>query len=574
MKLCHRLSLMVVMLSCSYFALMASRHIAIPGLYYDEVLFVNAATGGASDSFVARRIFGVPVMLMSYIGALKAYFYFPIFKLFGVSAATIRLPVICVSLVSLWMIFMISRLYFNAPTSAVVTSLVAFDPIFIFMTKLDFGPIVFMMLLKLLVLFFFIQTMTTASSRYLWPLVISAMLGLYDKLNFIWFILALGVSTAILFRAEISELFYSSRRRVSAIALPMACLTITILLGAISSLRLLMRTQGSDTSLWERIAYAQSLYAISMNGGELYSRVLDSQLASGTIVNYITVSALIMLVIGGVRILVQKRRGRAIQLSPLDRMMACYLILFALIFAQIVLTHKAGGAHHILMLYPLHHFIAVGAAVGVLGVINAPSAQRESVEVAGSVMPSRVTGESAQRPRHSYNFALGILLAVAGLLLASEVRVGLTYERAFHRRQTFNPRWSPVIYDLAAYVNDRDVDLIVFPDWGIHNQVFALGEAKTRAKCVDLWLAFRGMYDPRGGAEIFDKVFKGKRALAVLYPQDIEVMPKARENFFAFSDYFLGKRHLEKTFLTAQGEPIFEIYYIDRQESESAAIPH
>jgi hypothetical protein len=68
-----------------YFALLAGRHIAIPGLYCDEVLFVNAATRGTSHSFVSRRIFGVPVMLMSYIGALKAYLYFPIFKLLAFS---------------------------------------------------------------------------------------------------------------------------------------------------------------------------------------------------------------------------------------------------------------------------------------------------------------------------------------------------------------------------------------------------------------------------------------------------------------------------------------------------------
>jgi len=89
---------LIIFLSFLYFALLASRHIGIPGPYYDKVLFVNAATGGTSHSFVSRCIFGVPVMLMSYIGALKAYLYFPLFKLFGVSAESIRLPVILISL--------------------------------------------------------------------------------------------------------------------------------------------------------------------------------------------------------------------------------------------------------------------------------------------------------------------------------------------------------------------------------------------------------------------------------------------------------------------------------------------
>ena len=45
---------------------MAGRWIASPGLQYDEVLFVNAATGEPTNSlFIAERIFGLPVMLMS-----------------------------------------------------------------------------------------------------------------------------------------------------------------------------------------------------------------------------------------------------------------------------------------------------------------------------------------------------------------------------------------------------------------------------------------------------------------------------------------------------------------------------
>jgi hypothetical protein len=560
--------LFIIILSLLYFALLASRHIAIPGLYYDEVLFINAATGGTSPSFVSRRIFGVPVMLMSYIGALKAYFYFPIFKLFGVSAVTIRLPVIFISLISLWMIFIVSCFYFNALTSAIVVSLAAFDPIFIFMTKLDFGPIVFMMVLKLLVLFFFIKTVTTQSIRFLWLLVISCMLGIYDKLNFIWFIIALGISAAMLFRAQLFEML--RRQRFSSIAPPVALLIITLLGSFIRIVPLLMQTQKSDTSLWDRISYVLTLYAISMNGSELYTRVLDSQLPSGTMTNYITGLALVLMTIAGVRMLVQQQRGRAVGLSFLERMMACYLILFALIFVQIVLTHKAGGAHHILMLYPFHHFLAVGAAVGLLRAVNE---RFRHGEAAASAVMSRLRGASGNKPwrRHAYKVGLGIILALAGLLLTSEVRVGLSYERAFHDKQVFNPRWSPAIYDLAGYVNDRDIDVIVFPDWGIHNQVFALGKAETRAKCVDLWLVFRGLDDPHQGAELYNKFFKGKKALAVLYSQDAEVMPNARQHFFAFSDYFLGRRDLEKIFLSAQGKPIFEVYHIDWRADGTAA---
>jgi len=62
-----------------------------PGLYYDELLFVPAAMG-RHEAFQMpyRRWLGLPIMIFPYIGALKAWIYAPIFRLFGVSALTIR----------------------------------------------------------------------------------------------------------------------------------------------------------------------------------------------------------------------------------------------------------------------------------------------------------------------------------------------------------------------------------------------------------------------------------------------------------------------------------------------------
>jgi hypothetical protein len=60
----------LVALALAYFAVMATGQIALGGP-------------------VARRIFGIPVMNISYIGALKSYIYFPILGLFGASPETV-----------------------------------------------------------------------------------------------------------------------------------------------------------------------------------------------------------------------------------------------------------------------------------------------------------------------------------------------------------------------------------------------------------------------------------------------------------------------------------------------------
>jgi len=47
-----------------------------PGCHYDELLFGNAALGVVDPhSFLYRTIAGVPVLLMPYVGALKAYIF-------------------------------------------------------------------------------------------------------------------------------------------------------------------------------------------------------------------------------------------------------------------------------------------------------------------------------------------------------------------------------------------------------------------------------------------------------------------------------------------------------------------
>jgi dolichyl-phosphate-mannose-protein mannosyltransferase len=549
---------LIVALSLLYFAITAGSQIAIPGLYYDEVLFVNAATGGVSDSFIEKRIGGIPVMLMPYIGALKAYLYFPIFKVFGVSPATIRFPVIVISLGSILLAYLISRFTFTEFESAMVVLIMAVDPVFIFMTKLDYGPIVLMMALKLLAVLFFLKLVTTLSIRYLFFLIGTCAFGLYDKLNFIWFMTAFGFAAVVLFGREFHELYKTHRLGLSLLI--SSFLALILYVGVVMIFPQVIRTQQSDVSVLERLSYISSLYAHTMNGTEFYSWVTDSQLPLGTMTNYLTAISLLMITIAGVFLFL----CRTIELNKFqfaDRVIGCYVILFVLIFVQIVLTHKAGGPHHIMMLYPFHHFLAIGVAVILSRAMNGDfQVNRSAIATAISkfIIEPRREWWSVQGRKLGFWFAIVVIV----LLVGSEIRVGMNYAEAF-AKGTLNPRWSPAIYEVADYVNRREVDAIVFIDWGIHNQVFALSGDNTRMKCFDLWPDFKGLDDPTFGTSIYDRFFRGKRVLALLHDPEAEVMPHSRQHFFAFAEYFLGGTKLERVFASVQGRPIFEAYDVD-----------
>jgi hypothetical protein len=76
------------------FVFLAAYRIELPGSYYDELHFVNAALGAPDNTWIHMRLGPLPFLVSPYMGALKAWGYAPIFRLFGVSALTIRLPAI------------------------------------------------------------------------------------------------------------------------------------------------------------------------------------------------------------------------------------------------------------------------------------------------------------------------------------------------------------------------------------------------------------------------------------------------------------------------------------------------
>src|SRR5690242_8480694 len=55
-----------VLLCCITAILLACWKLSDPGLYYDEMLFVNAAVGGRGDIFMRYKLAGIPILLMNY----------------------------------------------------------------------------------------------------------------------------------------------------------------------------------------------------------------------------------------------------------------------------------------------------------------------------------------------------------------------------------------------------------------------------------------------------------------------------------------------------------------------------
>jgi len=531
----RRWPLLVLALSLLAFATAAGHAIALPGLDYDELLFVNAATGGESSSFIYRRLFGVPVMLMQYIGALKAYLYAPIFALFGVTAATIRWPVIVGSMGSIVLTYALARLSLRPAAAAAAAGLLALDPVFVLLTKVDYGPIVLMMFLKLLAVYCVYRSLADGSPTLLWGAVAACTLGVFDKLNFIWFVLALIPTTLLLFRHELAAMYRRGAARLLAPAGTLLLIMLAVGLREIAPL--FLASQAGSRSVLARIPALLAAYAGAMDGRAVYQWMTGDSLPHPTLVNYVALAGL--LVLG----LTWWRRARAAGSAPRlalgDRFVLGYGVLFALILVQIITTKRAGGPHHMMMLSPFHLLLLTA---GLAELASASSRLRQ-----------------------------GAALLLLGALALSDLRVTFALARAYHTEQRLSPRLSPAIYQLSDFLNRVQADRINFVDWGMHNQVYALGTARTRSACRDLWLTFREPLSPRLSADVLARDFGAGRVLVVMHPPGGDSGVGAQERFLGWAEsHGLALQPL-RTFRDRGGRVLYQVFAITRSDEAASS---
>ena len=62
----HRLADGMAIASAYLFTFLAAYRIQLPGLYCDELAFVNAAQGGADNTFIHMRLGSMPVLIFPY----------------------------------------------------------------------------------------------------------------------------------------------------------------------------------------------------------------------------------------------------------------------------------------------------------------------------------------------------------------------------------------------------------------------------------------------------------------------------------------------------------------------------
>lgn len=167
------------------------------GLHQDEALFLKAIYSPSNCQFSIKHG-KIALMIMPYVGALKAAIYTVYLKVAPVTPLSLRLPMIVLLCgFTLLMIRLWCRLA-RLEIVAIVIAFASFHPIFVLTIVLDWGPVAFQLLLTSLGLH--------AWRRGWYGLVgLCAGLMIWDKAVAVWVLTGVTVSAAIFYRQELRK---------------------------------------------------------------------------------------------------------------------------------------------------------------------------------------------------------------------------------------------------------------------------------------------------------------------------------------------------------------------------------
>ncbi|MBC7928635.1 MAG: glycosyltransferase family 39 protein, partial [Bryobacteraceae bacterium] len=171
-----------------------------PGMQTDETLFAAGVYGPYSESNVIT-IAGhpVPLMVMTYVGTLKAWMYRPILAIFGTSPWAVRLPGVLLSALSVFVFSLLAVSVTKSRAALLAGLMLACDPIYVLYSRWDHGPVVTLHVLLVFALLFFVKFWQDQRLRWLALGSLCLGLGLWEKAVFMWLLVGLAVSLPIAF---------------------------------------------------------------------------------------------------------------------------------------------------------------------------------------------------------------------------------------------------------------------------------------------------------------------------------------------------------------------------------------
>jgi len=418
--------------------------LAGPGIEEDEALFVGPFIDKAPALYEWHLgHFRIPVMTMDYIGAIKSWLYWPVFRLWSPGVWSMRLPMCVLTVVTLVLFSDIVKRAAGRRVALAAAVFLATDAIFVLINVFDMT--VCLLLLATVAFLNLLQRFeASGKKRFLAAAFLVAGLALWYKAVFIFPLAAMVLALAVAYPGQVWRSFTRRNIAVAAISITLGAAPLIAFnwerrgatmqaSGALPTVpaleKLVMLRHTLDGRAFEHYMFrstsAEKIPLIGAPIGELVIRwYRESHFGPGSALLPALVLALIALPL--------LRRS-----TVFPALLFSWAAMVAAYGAMFVFRDAGAGPHHTVLLYPAPHFIVAASAAAL-----------------------------AERYLNGKQTAV---LAFCMLLVASNLWLLGRYAHAA-RVNGFSAYWSDGVERLADVLREQNLPVALL-DWGIHNGV-------------------------------------------------------------------------------------------------------
>ncbi len=395
---------------------------------------------------------GIPLMVMSYLGATKVWLYAAVFSFFRPSVFSVRIPMLLLAAASLWLFYRLVQRASGPRAAAFALALLATDTCYLLTSVADWGPVVMQHLALLAGMAGMLAAFQTGRSL---PLALGAFsfgFGLWDKALLIWMLSGIGIATLLIFHTEIKR--HLSIRRIILAGFFFLFGALPLLIYNID--KDLETFRGNARFSTEGLPTKVILFPRTLQGSALFGFLVEED---GRVTPRPPKTAFEAQTLAAADLLGQPRAGLnwhafvvSLLLVPVllfsrhRRAVLFVLITMAVAWAQMLFTKDAGGgAHHTILLWPLPLWLIAIAFTWI--------------------------SERLGRAGVPFLMAAGLLLAGASLAVTNQYR-------AMAIRNGSPGGYTNAIFNLSARLPSYTPDRVYLMDWGMLDNLRLLREGR------------------------------------------------------------------------------------------------
>jgi hypothetical protein len=495
------------------------------GVQNDEALFASPLFP-PKDWFYQIRLFhsDIALLLLSYLGTLKTLLYKPIFRCCGISAASIRVPMIAAGALGIYLFYRLLDRVAGERAAWIGTVLLAADSLYLLTTCFDWGPVALQHLLIIGGMLLAVRFHQEGGRGALFGSFFLFGLAVWDKALAVWMLSGIFAAAIVVSARSIRP---AINPRYVTLAVLGFCLGVSpfLIYNLTHGFGSFGENAGRDFS---DIPGRSRLLVKTVNGQSMFSWLLEDD--SRTPHPHAPATALER-VSDGISTIARHPRHNlmlyglilGLLVTPLARGASLRAILFAAIalavaWSLMVTTANAGGSvHHLILLWPLPAML-VGVAVDAA---------------------SRRFGRGG----------LAVAVVVTAVLAGSELLVTNEYY-AVMTRNGGTVQWTDAVYGLSSYLASRPpAKVVACTDWGILDTLRLLNRGSLHLR----W----GADDE--GSTLADELAEGGTVF-VGHPTGREVFPGNLEKLTERAAALGYRREVEAAIPDAFGRPTFEVF--------------